>query len=133
MGATVINDCYNANPLSMRAALDDLATHETAGRRVAVLGDMLELGPAEDEHHRDIGGYAATAGVAVLVTVGPRAAKMLDRYDGESYAVADARGAAALAGELVGPGDVLLVKGSRGVRLEVVAETLAASGREGPR
>ena len=61
-GATVINDCYNANPLSMRAALDDLATHETAGRRLAVLGDMLELGPAEDEHHRDVGAYAATAG-----------------------------------------------------------------------
>ena len=77
-GATIINDCYNANPLSMRAALDDLATHETAGRRLAVLGDMLELGPAEDEHHRDVGAYAATAGVDVLVTVGPRAAKMLN-------------------------------------------------------
>jgi UDP-N-acetylmuramoyl-tripeptide--D-alanyl-D-alanine ligase len=127
-GATVINDCYNANPLSMRAALDDLATHETAGRRIAVLGDMLELGPAEDEHHRDIGAYAATAGVDVLVAVGPRAARMLDRYDGEGHAVGTAAEAAALAGELVGPGDVLLVKGSRGVGLEVVAETLAGSG-----
>jgi len=126
-GVTVVNDCYNANPLSMRAALDDLATHETAGRRVAVLGDMLELGPAEDEHHRDIGAYAATAGVDVLVTVGPRAARMLDSYDGEGYAVADAREAAALAGELLGAGDVLLVKGSRGVGLEVVAEALAAA------
>jgi UDP-N-acetylmuramoyl-tripeptide--D-alanyl-D-alanine ligase len=127
-GATVINDCYNANPLSMRAALDDLATHETAGRRIAVLGDMLELGPAEDEHHRDVGAYAATAGVDVLVTVGPRAARMLDRYDGEGHAVGTAAEAAALAGELVAPGDVLLVKGSRGVGLEVVAETLAGSG-----
>jgi UDP-N-acetylmuramoyl-tripeptide--D-alanyl-D-alanine ligase len=127
-GATVINDCYNANPLSMRAALDDLATHETAGRRIAVLGDMLELGPAEDEHHRDVGAYAATAGVDVLVTVGPRAVRMLDRYDGEGHAVGTAAEAAALAGELVAPGDVLLVKGSRGVGLEVVAETLAGSG-----
>jgi UDP-N-acetylmuramoyl-tripeptide--D-alanyl-D-alanine ligase len=125
MGATVINDCYNANPLSMRAALDDLAAHETAGRRVAVLGDMLELGPAEDDHHRDVGAYAATAGVDVLVTVGPRAARMLDRYDGEGYAVADAGEAAAMAGELIGPGDVVLVKGSRGVGLEVVAASLA--------
>ena len=91
-GATVINDCYNANPLSMRAALDDLATHETAGRRLAVLGDMLELGPAEDEHHRDVGAYAATAGVDVLVTVGPRAAIMLNAFDGESYAVGDRAG-----------------------------------------
>ena len=97
-GATIINDCYNANPLSMRAALDDLATHETAGRRLAVLGDMLELGPAEDEHHRDVGAYAATAGVDVLVTVGPRAAKMLNAFDGEGYAVGTAQEAAALAG-----------------------------------
>jgi UDP-N-acetylmuramoyl-tripeptide--D-alanyl-D-alanine ligase len=126
-GATVINDCYNANPLSMRAALDDLATHETAGRRIAVLGDMLELGPAEDDHHRDIGAYAATAGVDVLITVGPRAARMLDRFDGEQYAVGSAAEAAALAEELVAAGDVLLVKGSRGVGLEVVAESLAAA------
>jgi UDP-N-acetylmuramoyl-tripeptide--D-alanyl-D-alanine ligase len=125
MGATIINDCYNANPLSMRAAVDDLAAHETAGRRIAVLGDMLELGPAEDEHHRDIGAYAAAAGVDVLVTVGPRAARMLDAYDGEGYAVADAGEAAAMAGELLAAGDVLLVKGSRGVGLEVVAEALA--------
>ena len=124
-GATLINDCYNANPLSMRAALDDLAAHETAGRRVAVLGDMLELGPAEADHHRDIGAYAATAGVDVLVTVGPRAARMLDRYDGEAHAVGDASEAAALVGELIGPGDVVLVKASRGVGLEAVAEALA--------
>ena len=127
-GATVINDCYNANPLSMRAALDDLATHETAGRRLAVLGDMLELGPAEDEHHRDVGAYAATAGVDVLVTVGPRAAMMLDAFDGECYAVGRrARGRHA-GRRVVAPGDVLLVKGSRGVGLEV-GRRGAGSGR----
>jgi len=125
-GATVINDCYNANPLSMRAALDDLATQDTAGRRVAVLGDMLELGPAEREHHAEIGAYAAAAGVDLLVAVGSRSAAMLDRYDGEALAAADAAEAAALARELVRPGDVVLVKGSRGVGLEVVAEALAA-------
>jgi UDP-N-acetylmuramoyl-tripeptide--D-alanyl-D-alanine ligase len=124
VGAMVINDCYNANPLSMRAALDDLASHEAGGRRIAVLGDMLELGPAEDEHHRDVGAYAATAGVDVLVTVGPRAARMLDAFDGEGYAVADAGEAAALAADLIGAGDVVLVKGSRGVGLEVVADAL---------
>jgi UDP-N-acetylmuramoyl-tripeptide--D-alanyl-D-alanine ligase len=130
-GATVVNDCYNANPLSMRAALDDLSMQEPAGRRVAVLGDMLELGPAEREHHAEIGGYAASAGVDVLIAVGPRAAAMLDRYDGEAHAVADAAGAAALARELVGPGDIVLVKASRGVGLEVVAEALAADGEPG--
>jgi UDP-N-acetylmuramyl pentapeptide synthase len=64
--------------------------------------------------------------VDVLVTVGPRAARMLDRYDLEGYAVADASEAAAMAGELIAAGDVVLVKGSRGVGLEIVAETLGA-------
>ena len=124
-GATVVNDCYNANPLSMRAALDDLAMQQPAGRRVAVLGDMLELGPAEAEHHREIGAYAAAAGVDVLVAVGPRSAAMLEAFDGEAYAAADAAEAAGLADRLVRAGDVVLVKASRGVGLEVVAEALA--------
>ena len=125
-GATVINDCYNANPLSMRAALDDLATQDPAGRRVAVLGDMLELGPREAEHHREIGAYAASAGVDVLIAVGPRARAMLATFDGAAHAVDDAAAAAKLASGLVGAGDLVLVKGSRGVGLEVVAEALAA-------
>ena len=127
-GATVVNDCYNANPLSMRAALDDLSMQEPAGRRVAVLGDMLELGPGEREHHKEIGSYAASAGVDLLIAVGPRSAAMLDTFGGEAHAVADAATAAALASELVGPGDVVLVKASRGVGLEVVAEALAGVG-----
>ena len=128
IGATVINDCYNANPLSMRAALDDLASQHAEGRRVAVLGDMLELGPAEREHHREIGAYAASAGVDLLVTVGPRATAMLDEFDGDSHAVLNAGEAAALLPELIGAGDVVLVKGSRGVGLEVVTEALQAVG-----
>jgi UDP-N-acetylmuramoyl-tripeptide--D-alanyl-D-alanine ligase len=125
-GATVVNDCYNANPLSMRAALDDLAMQDPAGRRVAVLGDMLELGAAERAHHEEIGAYAAEAGVEVLIAVGPRSAAMLDTFGGEAHAVPDAAAAAALADELVGPGDIVLVKASRGVGLEVVADALAA-------
>jgi UDP-N-acetylmuramoyl-tripeptide--D-alanyl-D-alanine ligase len=126
-GATVVNDCYNASPLSMRAALDDLATLQPAGRRVAVLGDMLELGADEVGLHRAAGADAARAGVDLLVAVGPRSVAMLDAFDGEAHAVADAAEAAALAGELVEPGDVVLVKGSRGVGLEVVAEALVAA------
>ena len=125
-GATVVNDCYNASPLSMRAALEDLASNEPAGRRIAVLGDMLELGSRELELHREVGEEAGRAGVDVLVTVGPRAAAMRETFGGESHAVEDAAGAAALVGELVGPGDLILVKGSRGVGLEVVAEALEA-------
>ena len=129
-GATVVNDCYNANPLSMRAALDELASQVPPGRRVAVLGDMLELGPAEREHHKEIGAYAASAGVELLIAVGPRSAAMLDTFGGDAHAVEDAAAAAALAGELVGPGDVVLVKASRGVGLELVAEALAAGRGE---
>jgi UDP-N-acetylmuramoyl-tripeptide--D-alanyl-D-alanine ligase len=127
VGALVINDCYNASPLSMRAALDELSSEPADGRRIAVLGDMLELGEREADLHREVGGAAAAAGVDVLVTVGPRAIAMLDAFDGESYAVADAGEAASLAAELVEAGDVLLVKGSRGVGLEVVAEALEAA------
>jgi UDP-N-acetylmuramoyl-tripeptide--D-alanyl-D-alanine ligase len=131
-GATLVNDCYNASPLSMRAALDDLATQAPSGRRVAVLGDMLELGADEAALHREVGGMAAGAGIDVLVAVGPRAAAMLESFEGESHAVPDAEAAAALADSLVAPGDLVLVKGSRGVGLEVVAEALAATPSSRP-
>jgi len=128
LGAVVINDCYNASPLAVAAALDDLESTPAEGRRVAILGDMLELGAESERYHREAGERADAAGVDVLVTVGPLAAGMLEGFDGEGYAVADAHEAAALAGELVAPGDVVLVKGSRGVGLEVVAQRLAAAG-----
>jgi UDP-N-acetylmuramoyl-tripeptide--D-alanyl-D-alanine ligase len=125
-GVTVINDCYNANPLSMRAALDDLATQApSGGRRVAVLGDMLELGAGEADAHREIGAYAAASGVDVLLAVGPLSTLMPASFGGQAVVVADAREAAAAAVELVRPGDVVLVKASRGIGLETVAEALA--------
>ena len=118
----VVNDCYNANPMSMRAALDDLAA-SASGRRVAVLGDMLELGPDEDRFHAEIGAHAREAGVDVLVAVGPRAAHFADGY-GEVIALPDAQAAAAAVPDLLVPGDTVLLKGSRGVGLEVVARAL---------
>jgi UDP-N-acetylmuramoyl-tripeptide--D-alanyl-D-alanine ligase len=118
----VINDCYNANPMSMRAALDDLAA-SASGRRVAVLGDMLELGPDEARFHAEIGAHARETGVDVLVAVGPRAAHFADGY-GEVIALPDAQAAAAAVPGLLAPGDTVLLKGSRGVGLEVVARAL---------
>jgi UDP-N-acetylmuramoyl-tripeptide--D-alanyl-D-alanine ligase len=123
-GVAVVNDCYNANPMSMRAALEELAV-TAPGRRVAVLGDMLELGEDELEFHREAGAIAGERGVDLLVTVGPLAAAMLERYEGEGIAVADAAEAASILPELLEPGDTVLVKGSRGVGLEAVAEALA--------
>jgi UDP-N-acetylmuramoyl-tripeptide--D-alanyl-D-alanine ligase len=125
----VIDDCYNANPMSMRAALDDLSA-SASGRRVAVLGDMLELGPDEGRFHEELGEHASGDGVDVLVAVGPRAARMGKRFGGELHAVEDAAAAAALVPGLVAPGDTVLVKGSRGVGLEVVAEGLRAAAAE---
>jgi UDP-N-acetylmuramoyl-tripeptide--D-alanyl-D-alanine ligase len=125
-GVVIINDCYNANPLSMRAALDDLATQAPAGgRRVAVLGDMLELGAGEAQEHRAVGAYAASAGVDVLVAVGPLSSLMPASFGGESHVAADAAAAASVVAGLVAPGDVVLVKASRGIGLETVAEALA--------
>jgi UDP-N-acetylmuramoyl-tripeptide--D-alanyl-D-alanine ligase len=128
-GVLLIDDCYNANPMSMRAALEDLAAsapRDTHPRRVAVLGDMLELGPEARSFHAEIGAAARAADVDVLITVGPLAAAMTDRYDGEAYPVADAAEAAALLPELLAPGDAVLVKASRGVGLEVVCRALEA-------
>jgi UDP-N-acetylmuramoyl-tripeptide--D-alanyl-D-alanine ligase len=122
-GTVVLNDCYNANPMSMRAALDELASAEGT-RRVAVLGDMLELGPDELAFHEEVGRQAAARGVDLLVTVGPLAVAIGQTFDGPAYPVADAGEAAAILPELLEPGDVVLVKGSRGVGLEVVAEAL---------
>jgi UDP-N-acetylmuramoyl-tripeptide--D-alanyl-D-alanine ligase len=124
-GVTVVNDCYNANPMSMRAALDDLAA-SASGRRVAVLGDMLELGPDERRFHEEIGAHASAAGVDLLVTVGPRAAAMGPAFGGEVRAVDTAREALALLPDLLEDGDTVLVKASRGVGLEVVAQGLSA-------
>jgi UDP-N-acetylmuramoyl-tripeptide--D-alanyl-D-alanine ligase len=120
----LIDDCYNANPMSMRAALDDLAATAPA-RRVAVLGDMLELGPREKDFHREVGAHAHARGVDLLLTVGSLAAAMGERFYGrELHHVSDAQAAAELLPGLLRSRDTVLVKGSRGVGLERVAQTL---------
>jgi UDP-N-acetylmuramyl pentapeptide synthase len=124
-GVLVVDDCYNANPMSMRAALDDLSA-SAPGRRVAVLGDMLELGPDERRFHEEIGAHARAAGVDVLVSVGPLAAAMGPAFGGASRAVASAGDVVGVLAPLLSAGDTVLVKASRGVGLEVVARGLDA-------
>jgi UDP-N-acetylmuramoyl-tripeptide--D-alanyl-D-alanine ligase len=118
-GVTVVNDCYNANPMSMRAALDHLAD-SAAERRLAILGTVAELGPDSARFHRQIGEHAAARGIDVLVTVGEEAVEFGDGFDGPTYAVATPEEAGALLEELAQPGDRVLVKGSRAVGLERV-------------
>jgi UDP-N-acetylmuramoyl-tripeptide--D-alanyl-D-alanine ligase len=125
----LIDDCYNANPMSMRAALADLAATAPA-RRVAVLGDMLELGAEASRFHREVGAFAQQCGVELLLTVGPLAAQMCGDFAdfagfaGECHCVADAREAAELLPRLLHARDTVLVKGSRGVGLELLGQTL---------
>jgi UDP-N-acetylmuramoyl-tripeptide--D-alanyl-D-alanine ligase len=118
-GVTVVNDCYNANPMSMRAAIQHLG-ETPAERRLAVLGTMAELGEGSEDYHREVGRQAADAGVDVLVTVGEEALPYAQLYDGETHAAATPEEAGALLAELARPGDRVLVKGSRSVGLERV-------------
>jgi UDP-N-acetylmuramoyl-tripeptide--D-alanyl-D-alanine ligase len=119
----LINDCYNANPMSMHAALDELQ-RSAPGRRVAILGDMLELGPGELGFHREIGGHATVRGVDLLVTVGPLAAAMQETFAGSGRALADVQEAVAEVPGLLRRGDTVLVKASNGVGLARLVERL---------
>jgi UDP-N-acetylmuramoyl-tripeptide--D-alanyl-D-alanine ligase len=118
-GVTVVNDCYNANPMSMRAALEHLSGSD-AERRIAVLGTMAELGPDAASYHREIGAQAAALGIDVLVPVGDAALGYTDGFDGETHPVATPEEAGMLLKELARPGDRVLIKGSRSVGLERV-------------
>ena len=129
-GVTVINDAYNANPEGMAAALETLATVARARRAIAVLGPMNELGDESQQRHEEAGGLAARAGVAGLIVVGEHAAPMLTgakaerAWRGELISVPDAESAVTALGNLLGPGDVVLVKASRTIGLERVAFAL---------
>jgi UDP-N-acetylmuramoyl-tripeptide--D-alanyl-D-alanine ligase len=123
----LINDCYNANPLSMAAALAHLRERAGSRRKVAVLGDMAELGRDAPAYHRQIGAAAAESLVDVLVAVGPLARGYVDGAEGvpvTRWAPTVDEGLAALQAELR-PGDCVLVKGSRSVGLEAIGEAVA--------
>ncbi len=130
-GITVINDAYNANPTSMAAALKALAAAgRGGGRTVAVLGEMAELGEAAAGEHDRLGRLAARLGIDRLVGVGElgevlvRAARMEGMWPEEATAVADADAAVAAVSAGLAPGDVVLVKASRVVALDRVADRL---------
>jgi UDP-N-acetylmuramoyl-tripeptide--D-alanyl-D-alanine ligase len=123
----LINDCYNANPLSMIAALEHLAERAGERRKVAVLGDMAELGPGAASYHREVGAAASRAGVDVLVAVGPLARGYVEGARGVPtvrWAATVEAGLTALR-QLLRPGDCVLVKGSRAMGLEAIGEAVA--------
>jgi UDP-N-acetylmuramoyl-tripeptide--D-alanyl-D-alanine ligase len=116
----LLNDCYNANPVSMRAALEHFVVRAGDRRRIAVLGDMLELGPGAPGYHREIRDLVRELGIEQVIAVGE-----LAREYGGDWVPTAADAAVRLRAELR-PGDAVLVKGSLGVGLAVVAENLTA-------
>jgi UDP-N-acetylmuramoyl-tripeptide--D-alanyl-D-alanine ligase len=135
-GVTVINDAYNSNPEGMAAALETLAVVARGRRAFAVLGPMNELGDESRQWHEAAGGLAARAGVAGLIVVGEAAAPMLSgakaerSWRGELIGVPDAGGAVTALGNLLAPGDVVLVKASRTIGLERVALALTGEAAQ---
>jgi UDP-N-acetylmuramoyl-tripeptide--D-alanyl-D-alanine ligase len=133
-GVTILDDCYNASPASMGAALATLASLSVPGsaRAVAVLGDMLELGEAEEEEHRKLGRKAAES-VELAAFFGPRSSLAFEEFfsSSSSHPAAHFTEVEPLLAWLrprLQPGDTVLVKGSRGMKLERVVDALAATG-----
>ena len=130
---TIIDDSYNSNPKALGRALAMIAGEQRYRRRVAILGEMLELGEAAASLHRSSGAEAAAAGLSALVAVGGSNAQQLAEGAlkagmpaGHVHYVENSEGAADLAVRLIKPGDLILIKGSRGVRTDVVVDRLKA-------
>lgn len=129
-GITIINDAYNANPSSAKAALQVLKEAAAGRRTVAVLGNMLELGERAVSGHREVGEAAAGAGVQQLLTVGGLARHIADGASsaglpsGKIYPCENNAGAVEILQKLLQPGDVVLVKGSRGMKMEEIVNCL---------
>lgn len=129
-GVGIINDAYNANPMSMKAAIRTFADMDVGGGRWLVLGDMLELGAGAEGEHERLGRWLASMAWRGVVAVGPLGARLADGALAAGMApacvwrCADAGAAGDLARVLVRPGDFVLFKASRGVHLEVAVEKL---------
>ncbi|MCA9752724.1 MAG: UDP-N-acetylmuramoyl-tripeptide--D-alanyl-D-alanine ligase, partial [Gemmatimonadetes bacterium] len=131
-GVTIADDSYNSNPRSVDVALSWLVGAATSGRRVAVLGDMLELGTESEDFHAELGAKVAGLGLDLVVFVGPESGAAFAARPaaggGEWHHVETAEHASELLGGLVAPGDLVLIKGSRGVGLDRVVRALAPAG-----
>jgi UDP-N-acetylmuramoyl-tripeptide--D-alanyl-D-alanine ligase len=132
-GITILNDCYNSNPEAVRAMVDVLVA-TPARRRLAVLGEMLELGPSAEPLHREIGTYVAGRGIDVLIGIRGASRHMVDEavragLSGAAYFFEDPETAGDFVRRLARDGDAILFKGSRGVAVEKAMERLLA-GRE---
>ena len=119
---TIIDDCYNANPTSTKAGLDMLS--KLSGRRVAVLGDMKELGWEELALHREVGAYAKEIGIDVLIAVGPLSEATAEGYGEGAYYFYNVDSCIDRIKKLLHPGDIVLVKASHSMQFERIVEAL---------
>jgi len=130
-GRTLLYDVYNANPASVQAALETLSRFAGQGRRIAVLGDMLELGAATTDAHRQIGRAVASSGIHALITLGSLGAVIAEEaraqgLDRDRVRVCqDPSQVAQALKEMTESGDVILLKGSRGMRMERILNGLS--------
>jgi UDP-N-acetylmuramoyl-tripeptide--D-alanyl-D-alanine ligase len=134
-GVQVINDCYNANPASMKAAIQLLAELGRGKRSIAALGDMLELGADSKRMHREVGAFLAARGIGHLLACGvlgrevAEGARQAGMAPDRIAELPDAQAAAAALARMVRQGDVVLVKASRGMRMEQVVEAVTGMRR----
>jgi UDP-N-acetylmuramoyl-tripeptide--D-alanyl-D-alanine ligase len=128
-GASYLFDAYNANPSSMKASVGELVrmaeaeAYPRGGRSIAVLGDMLELGDYSLSAHEELGGLLRERGINGFIGVGPMMKKAIDVYGG-GVSAGSSDEAGALLADMIGPGDMVLIKGSRGMKMERVMETI---------
>ena len=124
----VVNDAYNASPMSMKAAIETLSELVKDGRKIAVMGDMLELGDVEEEAHREVGRQLGEHKFAAVVTRGKLGALIAEGAKGsgiaEAYCCESHEEAAAKLKEILQPGDTVLFKGSRGMAMEKIIDLL---------
>jgi UDP-N-acetylmuramoyl-tripeptide--D-alanyl-D-alanine ligase len=123
-GVTIINDAYNSNPESASRAVREFSRYPSMGRRVAVIGDMRELGPTSESYHRELGRQLAGSEVDVVVGVGRECRALLSELDGtkEKHGFESVEEMKSRLDGLIRPGDAVLLKGSRGVGLERVVK-----------
>ena len=127
-GVTYIVDCYNANPVSMKYALDTLAGMKCVGRRIAVLGDMLELGEKSDEFHFDIGKYSREKGIDIVFCHGINSSEIARGYGDKAIYLESKTELADRLIRFIKPGDLILFKASRGIALEEIVEKILGDG-----
>jgi UDP-N-acetylmuramoyl-tripeptide--D-alanyl-D-alanine ligase len=127
-GVHIYDDSYNSNPRALELALQIMGESKRYRRKVAILGDMLELGPGEVKFHKKLGEQVASHGMNVLITAGPLSKYMAEAAQRsgvlEVFATENSEEAASIARKIVKAGDLVLVKGSRGIKMETVIEAL---------